>query len=283
MAPSPLALPHGVRYELGIIVLPERPSPQNETKIMKDRALCLFFCLLTLLATAPAQAEHDMAVVIQTIDEMFRSASSHATVEMKIVTPDWERTLEMELWTQGMDKTFIRLLSPRKEKGVGTLRIDKEMWNYLPKVGKTIKVPPSMMASAWMGSDFSNDDLVSEVSFVRDYDHEFLAVEGDEGLLHIRSVPHDGVPVVWGSVVTAVEEDGYLPVWERYYDEKDRLMRSFIFTEPRTFGKRRIPAVLTVIPENKKGNRTVMTYREIEFDIEIDDDTFTLRHLRSTK
>jgi hypothetical protein len=234
---------------------------------------------------APLRAtDHDLAAVIRTIDEIFRSTSSHAVVEMTIVTPDWERTLEMEMWTVGMDKTFVRIHSPRKEKGVGTLRINKEMWNYLPKVGKTIKVPPSMMTSAWMGSDFTNDDLVSEISFVRDYTHEFTTVEsGDETHLHIRSVPNDGVPVVWASVITAVEEDGYLPVWEKYYDEKGQLMRSFYFTEPKMFGRRRMPAVLTVVPERKEGHKTVMVYHEAEFDIEIDDNIFTLRHLRATK
>ena len=244
-------------------------------------SLFLSLCVALLMAPALA-AEGDIDTIIKTIDELFRSTSSHATVEMQIVTPDWERTLEMEMWTEGMDKTFVRILSPRKEKGVGTLRIDKEMWNYLPKVGKTIKVPPSMMTSAWMGSDFSNDDLVSQISFVHDYEHEFTTGD-EEGLLYIRSVPNDGVPVVWGSVVIAVESDGYLPVWERYYDEKGELIRTFLFTEPRTVGGRRFPAVLTVIPGKKRGNKTVMTYHEIEFDIDIDDDIFTLRHLRSTK
>ena len=251
---------------------------------MIQRLFCAALLLPLILAVPSRATGHDLDTVIRTIDEMFRSTSSHTVVEMQIVTPDWERTLEMEMWTLGMDRTFVRILSPRKEKGVGTLRIDKDMWNYLPKVGKTIKVPPSMMTSAWMGSDFTNDDLVSEISFVRDYSHEFTTVEGgDKAHLYIESVPHDGVPVVWGAVITAVEESGYLPVWEKYYDEKGRLMRSFYFTEPRMFGKRRIPAVLTVVPEKKEGNRTVMVYREAEFDVEIDDDVFTLRHLRSTK
>jgi hypothetical protein len=240
--------------------------------------------LLPIFAAPTRAADHDLATVIRTIDEMFRSSSSHAIVEMQIVTPDWERTLELEMWTVGMDKTFIRIHSPRKERGVGTLRIDNEMWNYLPKVGKTIKVPPSMMTSAWMGSDFTNDDLVSEITFVDDYVHEFTEVDGgDDGHVHIRSVPNDGVPVVWAAVVTATEKDGYLPVWQKYYDEKGQLMRTFSFSEPRTFGSRRIPAVLIIIPEKRKGNKTVMTYHEAEFDVDIDDDIFTLRHLRSTK
>jgi len=251
---------------------------------MNFRTHLAAFAVLLLFAAPSAATDPDLEAVIKKIDELFRSESSHATLEMQIVTPDWERTLEMEMWTLGMDKTFVRILSPRKEKGVGTLRIDNEMWNFLPKVGKTVKVPPSMMASSWMGSDFTNDDLVSEISFVRDYTHEFTTIDGgDEAHLYVRSIPHDGIPVVWGSVITAVEADGYLPVWGKYYDEREKLMRTFLFTEPRMFGDRRVPAVLTIVPERKDGQKTVMVYHAAEFDIEIDDDIFTLRNLRSTR
>jgi hypothetical protein len=134
-----------------------------------------------------------------------------------------------------------------------------------------------------MGSDFSNDDLVSEISFVDDYDHAFTTVEGADSVLCIRSVPHDGVPVVWGSLITAVEPDSHLPVWEKYYDEHGELMRSFYFTEPKTFGDRRIPSVLTVVPGNKEGHKTVMVYRDCEFDIDFDEDIFSLRNLRTPR
>jgi len=132
------------------------------------------------------------------------------------------------------------------------------------------------------GIGFYNDDLVSQISFVDDYAHEFTT--GDEdSLLYIRSVPNDGVPVVWAAIVTAIEADGYLPVWEHYYDEKDQIVRSFLFAEPKTFGERRIPTVLSVIPGKKDGNKTVLIYHDMEFDIDIESDVFTLRHLRSTK
>ena len=252
-------------------------------RVARLRLVCAVILVLFVPGVrATTTPQHDIDIIIKKIDQLFRAESSRAMVTMQIVTPDWERTLEMEMWTEGTDKTFVRIHSPRKEKGVGTLRIEKEMWNYLPKVGKTIKVPPSMMTTAWMGSDFTNDDIVSQISFITDYTHEFTAGD-EEGLLYIRSIPNDGVPVVWGSVVNAVEADGYLPRWARYYDEKGGLMRSFEFSEPKTFGTRRIPSILTVVPANKQGNKTVIVYDDMDFDIDIDNDIFTLRHLRSTK
>ena len=164
-----------------------------------------FFCLLASIvflapATASAQAGgHDINQIIKKIDELYRSESSYSEVEMEIVTPRWQRTLSMKMWTKGMKKTFIRILSPRKEKGMGTLRIGNEMWNYLPKVNKVMKVPPSMMMGSWMGSDFTNDDLVDEISYLEDYTYEFEEVESPrEGLLYIKAVPDEDVPVVWG-------------------------------------------------------------------------------------
>lgn len=246
------------------------------------RLVSIIFAL-TLAVTVPAYAvTPDIDVIIRHIDELFRSSSSHATVEMQIVTPNWERTLTLEMWSLGTDRTFIRIHEPKKEKGVGTLRIGNEMWNYLPKVNKVIKVPPSMMTSSWMGSDFTNDDLVSEVSWVDDYDHSFVDTEAPkDGEVHIRSVPHEGVPVVWGSVVSAIRSDDFMPLWEKYYDEKDRLMRTITFSDVRAFGSRSIPTVLEIVPESDPGNKTVMNYISAEFDIAIEENIFSSRHLRS--
>jgi len=229
----------------------------------------------------PESRAQDLDEILEHIDALFRSTTSHGTLRMKITTPDWQRTLEMEIWTEGMDKTFIRIDSPRKEKGVATLRLDNEMWNYLPKTNKVIKVPPSMMNASWMGSDFTNDDLVSEISFVRDYTHEFIDIADAADLVCIKSVPRDGVPVVWGWLVTAVHPESLLPQWERYYEESGDLLRTLTFSEPRTFGERTIPTMLTLVPHYKEDSQTSFEYVDIEFDKELRSDIFSLRNLRS--
>ena len=114
----------------------------------------------------------EVRALIEEIDQLYRSESSYAVFEMEIVTPHYQRTLAMEAWSLGTKKTLIRINAPRKEKGVSTLRIDNEMWNYLPKTDRVIRIPPSMMMSSWMGSDFTNDDLVQEFSLFEDYSYE---------------------------------------------------------------------------------------------------------------
>ena len=134
--------------------------------------------LLLFIFSPISHADEKAAALLKEIDELYRSATSISTMKMEIVTPNWQRTLEMQSWTVGMEDTFIRILSPRKDRGVATLKKGNEMWNYFPKINKVIKVPPSMMMGSWMGSDFTNDDLVKEASLVDDYHVEKTDKDG---------------------------------------------------------------------------------------------------------
>jgi hypothetical protein len=218
--------------------------------------------------------------IVRKIDALYRSQSGEALVEMAVVTPHWQRTLRMRIWTRGMKDTFIRILEPKKEEGFATLRIGNEMWNFLPKIDKVMKIPPSMMMSSWMGSDFTNDDLVKEFTFVDAYRFELTTPGSPEpGLLYVKCLPKEGRPIVWGSVVLAVREADDMPVWERYYDEKGRLAREMVFRDVRTFGNRRIPASLELVPKTEEGRKSVLRYLEARFDVPLAPDIFTLRNL----
>ncbi|GAB4381044.1 MAG: outer membrane lipoprotein-sorting protein [Calditrichia bacterium] len=244
---------------------------------------CLFILLIAVpLFSQPQETQNLVREIIQKIDELYRSSSSFAIMEMEIVTPHWVRTLKMKIWTQGKDKTFIRITEPKKERGMGTLRIGNEMWNYLPKTNKVIKIPPSMMMSSWMGSDFNNDDLVNEFSLLEDYHYELIYPEnaGPEEI-YLRCIPREGLPIVWSEIILKVRKSDYIPLEEKYYDEKGRLMRILNYKEITTFGNRKIPKIIELIPQNEEGKKTVLRYIEAEFDIPLDDDIFTLRNLRS--
>ncbi len=233
----------------------------------------------------PAEASEAKALeIVKKIDDLYRSRSSYAQVEMEIVTPDWQRTLVLKAWSQGEDKTLIRILQPKKEAGVGTLRIGNEMWNYLPNTDKIIKIPPSMMMSSWMGSDFTNDDLVKEYTFVHDFTFRLIAPEGAEkGILYIESKPKPGVPIVWDKIVIAVRETDLLPVWQRFYDEKGKVARVMTYTDIKTFGRRTIPSTMEMVPQNKQGYKTVLRYKDLSFDMALDESLFSLRNLQSGK
>jgi outer membrane lipoprotein-sorting protein len=243
-------------------------------------SLALFLFLSSLIT-----AEIDNAgarLILRKMDDLYRSSSSRALVEMEIVTPHWQRTLKMEMWSKGMEKTFVRILEPRKERGVATLKLDNEIWNYLPRTAKVIKVPPSMMMGSWMGSDFTNDDLVREYTFYDDYRFSLVPpAEGDTAHIRVACVPKEGVPLLWARVVLTVRKSDYLPVTEEFFDDKGRRMRIMRFSDIRTFGRRTLPAVMELMPENKKGQKTVVRYLDVAFDANIGDEVFSLRHLQS--
>lgn len=223
----------------------------------------------------------DVDQIIKDVDEMYRSQSSYAEMEMEIVTPNWTRTLRMNVWTEEMEKTFIRILSPAKEEGVGTLRIGNEMWNYLPKVNKVVKVPPSMMMSSWMGSDFTNDDLVKEFSLFEDYDYKHTYPDSmPDSLVFIECIPREDLPVVWGKIIVAVRAGDHIPVREEYFDEDGEIMRILYFSDVETFDDRTVPSVMKMVPQDEEGNRTVIRYLTLKFNIEVDEDIFSLRNLR---
>lgn len=246
----------------------------------------IFFILSGFVRIQPALASDKPNVeeIIHEIDRLYRSGTSSGEIEMTIVSSHWTRRLKMDVWSEGMDKTFIHITYPEKDSGITALRIGNEMWNYFPKINKVMKVPPSMMMSSWMGSDFTNDDLVKESSMLKDYSHRLIKLEDEEpGYYYVELVPKEMVPSVWGKIIIKVMKKDFIPVREDYYDEKGRKMRVIQFKEIKYFGGRRIPAVLELTPLNKKGRKTVIRYLSLEFDRRLDQGIFTLRNLQKRR
>ena len=241
--------------------------------------------LWTLVALTPNPARAaDVDSLVREVDRLYRAHSAHARIEMEIVTPHWQRTLSMVSWSEGMKKTFIRITAPAREKDAATLRIGNEMWNYLPKANKVIKVPPSMMMGSWMGSDFTNDDLVKESSLFEDYTYRFIDVDSAaEALYYIDCVPREDLAVVWSHIVMAVAKNDHLPIWEKYYDDRDSLMRVMSYGNIQRVGDRRIPLTLEMVPQHKEGHRTIIRYLELEFNVAFDPETFSLRNLHASR
>ncbi len=242
----------------------------------------LLFSII-ISAIGKEQSTQEVEQIVNFIDQLYRSKTSYADMEMHIVTPHYERTLKMLVWTKGMDRTFIRITSPKKERGVATLRIKNEMWNYLPKIKKVMKISPSMMMGSWMGSDFSNDDLVKESSMQEDYTYKLITPEdATPDLIYIELIPNEDSTIVWGKIISAVRSSDFLPVWQHFYDEKGKLMRILNYKDIKTFGSKTIPSVMEMIPQNKKGHKTIVRWNDGKFDTKIEDTIFSRRNLQKS-
>lgn len=233
---------------------------------------------ITAVAAEPLGARE----ILDHVDDLFRGTASHGQMTMTITTAHWTRTLSLEFWNRGTDKSLVRILAPVKEEGTATLRVGNDLWNYLPKVKRVIKLPSSMMSAAWMGSHFTNNDLVKQSRMAEDYTFEqsFAGLRDGEEVVEITCLPKPDAAVVWGKVVVRVRHSDYLPLSIPYYDEKMQLARTMTFTDFKTLGGRLLPATMTVVPADKPSESTVVSYRAIEFDAALDDEIFSLRNLQ---
>jgi hypothetical protein len=199
---------------------------------------------------------------------------------MTVITPAWTRTLVMRACSSGKDKALVRILEPAKERGTVSLRLGSLLWYYLPHIERTIKVAPSMMLQGWMGSDFTNDDMMKASSYARDYTHRFLErASGDPAAgWRIECLPKPGLIVVWGKIIFVIRSD-FLPLRQEFIDERGRLVKTLTFGDVRDFGGRSFPAAWTMQNAREAGRRTRLVYRELAFDIPLPEDTFSLRGL----
>jgi len=242
----------------------------------------LLACLLVLPAL-PARGETTARQILDRVDDLYRGRSAHGKMSMKVTNPNYQRELGMEFWSLGTEKSLVRILLPLKERRTATLKNGSNIWNYLPKVDRTIKIPSSMMGGAWMGSDFTNDDLVKEHRMARDYDSRitFRGERGGQPVIEITCVPRPQAAVVWGKVVVSVRAPDFVPLESLYYKENGALARRLTFSELRELGGRKIPTKMTLLPVDKPGHSTVVSYQSIEFDVELSPGLFTVENLRN--
>ena len=244
------------------------------------KRVCLLSCLLALTLSV-ASAEITARDIIDRSDDLMRGKNSYTEMTMKITTPRYTRTVEMKCWTEGRDKAFILVTAPARDAGVTFLKLGREMWNYLPSVERTIKIPPSMMLQSWMGSDFTNDDLARADSLVIDYEHKIVGEEQIDGAdcWVIELLPKPNAPVVWGKVVVVVMKDGYVGRRVEYYDEDMKIAKVMTSDKLITASGRKVASHVVMVNKKKEGQRTEMTYHRIKFDVNIPADTFTNRNL----
>ena len=203
---------------------------------------------------------------------------------MVIHRPDWERSMTMRAWTKGDERTLVRVMEPKKDRGNGTLTDDDTMWSFSPKVNRVIKVPSSMMGQSWMGSDFSNRDVARADDIIDQYDHSILSTEDVDGMTvyTIESIPHEEAAVVWGSEVLSIRED-HVVLEHAFYDQDGELVKSLVSLEIADMGGRTIAARQRMTQADNPEEWTEIAVNEIEYELELKDSLFTLSNLRNPR
>lgn len=244
-------------------------------------ALALVAILLCSPRAAIRAEEPDALAIARKCDAALKGKTEHGSASMTVRTPEWQRALEMKFWYDYPQKTFIRIVAPAKDAGTGTLRLGSNMWTYLPTVERVIKVPPSLMLQSWMGSDFSNDDLVKESSLPTDYTHQIEGetIEDGDACYRLIATPKPNAPVVWGKLVLLIRKTDFLPRREEFYDDRGALQKTLYFDQIRRAGSRNYPMRWRMVSQNKPGHETTVTFSSLHFDQPVPADIFTQQNL----
>ena len=244
----------------------------------------LFFLMLTLLSVCTLWGQ-TATEIIQKADQLMQGNSSKGELTMTIVRPKWTREIGLKTWSKGNAYSLTLITDPARDAGTGFLKRDKELWNWQPTIDRVIKMPPSMMMQSWMGSDFTNDDLVRESSIVKDYEHRLLGdtTIGEYKAWKLELIPNEDAPVVWGRILAYIEKDHYFQLLFKYYDEDGFLINTMVLSDIKPLGNRRIPTRLEMIPAENPDQKTVLIYEKMVFDIILDDRFFSLQNLKQLR
>lgn len=223
--------------------------------------------------------------IVYRAEEKIRGSTAAASFTIRIVRPAWQRELRMRSWSKGNKYAMVYVDGPARDKGTVFLKRNKEVWNWLPGIERSVKLPPSMMSQSWMGTDFTNDDLVKEFSMTDDYDQVLLGEEmiGGRMCYVIRMTPLLEAAVIWGSVKLWIDKQEYMQLQGEFYDEAGVLVNRMTGTEIKMLGGKLLPSVVAMMPVDKPGYKTVMIYQLISFDLSIDDAFFSTDNMKKLK
>ena len=236
---------------------------------------------LLMLLTVQVLAQDPKEIIQKSLD-LQNGESNQGEMEMTLVRPKYTRSITMKSWSLGNEYFLIYITAPARDKGQVFLKRNNDMWNWMPNINRMIKIPPSMMAQNWMGSDFTNDDLVKMNSLVEDYDHRLVGEEAIEGFdcYIIEMIPKPEAAVVWGKLMIWVAKEDYYQLKAEYYDEDFELINRMEASNIKQFDDRMLPSKLVMTPLNKRGQQTIMDYKTINFSVDLPESFFSQQNMK---
>ncbi|MEH6533221.1 MAG: outer membrane lipoprotein-sorting protein [Photobacterium frigidiphilum] len=223
--------------------------------------------------------------IVTKSDLQMRGDSSYSELTMNIIRPDWTRSMSMKSWTKGKELSLVLVTAPAKDKGSASLKRQREMWNWIPSIERVIKIAPSMLGQSWMGSDFTNDDLINQSSIVVDYTHAIHGTEvfDNDNTYVIDAIAKPDAPVVWSKVRLWISKDTYLQRKVEFYDEFNELINTMKTYDIKQLGGRKIATRMEMVPADKPGNKTEMITYQAQFNFAIKDSFFSQSQMKALR
>ncbi len=254
---------------------------------MKNRCAIIFFLLVQGSGMNALFAQDLTATdIVRKADEKFNGEkSSYSVMSMKVIRPEWQRTIEFKSWTLGRDYALTLITVPAKEEGQTFLKRGSEMWSWNPTISRLIKLPPSMMSQGWMGSDYTNDDILRESSVVTDYVHEIVGEENIDGrtCYKIKMTARENASIVWGKQIRWIDKKDFLVLRAELYDEDGYLVRTETGSDIKIMDGRTITSKIELVPEEEPENKTLVEILEIKFNIPVEESYFSQQNMKRVR
>ena len=249
------------------------------------KKICLLFFSLSLLATTAFSQDLTASEIIDKANQKAQGDYHEGEIKMSIIRPDWTREMKMKSWASGDEFSLILVTAPARDKGTAFLKRDKELWNWQPTIDRVIKMPPSMMSQSWMGSDFTNDDLVKQSSIVNDYSQDITGEAEIEGRTcwEITLIPTEEAAVVWGKVKIWVDQKDFLQLKTEFYDEDDYLVNTMFGKNIGELDGRILPRTMEIVPAEEDGHKTKIEYLSMIFDQPIKDKFYSVQNMKRVR
>jgi len=249
------------------------------------RGFLLLFTILLFSCFHSFAQDLSAREIVQRANDKANGNTSQGTMKMTIVRPDWSREVTMKSWSKGTEYYLIYITEPARDKGQVFMKREQDMWNWMPSINRMIKLPPSMMGQSWMGSDFTNDDLVRMNSIIDDFTHEITGSEKVEGFdcYIIELIPKPEAAVVWGKIKLWISKEDYYELKGKYYDEDGALVNEMASSDIRQMGDRKLPAKMVMEPVDKPGNQTILEMVDVVFNKPIEDDFFSQQNMKNVR
>lgn len=248
--------------------------------LMKRTALIPLLMLSAWLAASQNATE-----IVKRADDLMQGTTSSSEMEMTIIRPTWQRTVTFKSWGKGRDLSMTLITAPSKESGQSFLKLKNDMWSWNPTINRMIKLPPSMMSQGWMGSDYTNDDILKESSIVLDYEHRIIGSEkaGGSECYKIQLDPKESAAVVWGKIILWISKTEYFELKAEYYDEDGVLVKTHHLSDIKFMHDRRIPTRFEIVPADKPEQKTVVRILSAKFNIPLQDSFFSQQQMKTLK
>jgi len=242
------------------------------------------FLLITLLLASSVISEAEELTceeIIKKVDTNTSFTTTYMEARMIVHTTKRVDEKQLKIWAEGNEKSYSEVLAPEREAGTKYLKIDEDLWMWLPSAEKIIRISGHMLRQSMLGSDMSYEDSMERSSELLDkyscelLDEEIIS-ERDCYVLELTATDRE---VTYYRRKMWIDKERFISLREELYAKSGKLLKEMEIIEVKQIGKRWYPVNIVMRNKLRKNSYTEFILDVIEFDIELDEDIFSQRHL----